>query len=63
MKNKGSNMKEIIVAIVDQENDTDGKKYPATKIFRYDFDGDENDIIGFIEEHEHILEGGQVFNK
>lgn len=60
-KRKDVVMKEIILTVVTQETEDD-VTYPITKIFRYDFDGDENDIIKLIENHDRILEGGQLSN-
>ena len=52
-------MKEIIITIVDQEIQ-DNIVIPYTTIFRYDFEGDESEIINFIKTHPNTLEGGAM---
>jgi len=55
-------MKDVIVIISNIGETDQGHKYPYTKVYRYDFDGDDEELIKHIEQHNNIIEGGQMCN-
>ena len=54
-------MKDVIVIIADIKGE--GEPYVGTKVFRYDYEGTDKELIDKIESLSGIIEGSQMRNE
>lgn len=58
-------MKDVIVVIADTKkyDGEDSEPYVATKVFRYDYEGTDKELIDAVEGLSGIIEGSQMKNE
>ena len=54
-------MKDVIIIVADIEGE--GEPYVGTKVFRYDYEGTDKELIDAIEKLSGIIEGSQMKNE
>lgn len=56
-------MKDVVVVISDVEGEAEGHPYAVAKVFRYDYEGTDEEFVAAIENLPGIIEGSQMRNE
>ncbi len=55
-------LKDDVIIFTDIDDPDKDAPYPVTQVYRYDFDGNPEDLIKLIDACPQIIEGGKMIN-